>query len=82
VFGDVAARAEDSGTKTPIKHIIVLIGENRTFDSVFATYNARHGQSIGNLVTAQLFYRCRVEQDTLFAVPADTGSGRRPQPAN
>ena len=38
-----AAAAEPSGsndgnTKTPIKHVIVIIGENRTFDHVFATY--------------------------------------------
>jgi phospholipase C len=25
-------------TKTPIKHVIIIIGENRTFDHVFATY--------------------------------------------
>ena len=28
-------------TATPIKHVIVLIGENRTFDHVFATYVPR-----------------------------------------
>jgi phospholipase C len=37
-------------TITPIKHLIVLIGENRSFDSVFATYTAKHGQSVGNLL--------------------------------
>jgi phospholipase C len=25
-------------TETPIKHVIVILGENRTFDHVFATY--------------------------------------------
>jgi phospholipase C len=39
----VAADAEPSGsndnnTTTPIKHVIVIIGENRTFDHLFATY--------------------------------------------
>lgn len=34
---------------SPIKHVIVLIGENRTFDHVFATYVPRAGQSISNL---------------------------------
>ncbi len=28
----------DNNTKTPIKHVIIIIGENRTFDHVFATY--------------------------------------------
>lgn len=30
-----------SKTRTPIKHVIVIIGENRTFDHIFATYNRR-----------------------------------------
>ena len=28
-------------TATPIKHVIVLIGENRTFDHLFATYTPK-----------------------------------------
>jgi len=35
---------------TPIKHLIVLIGENRTFDHVFASYSAKNGQTVGNLL--------------------------------
>jgi len=31
-----AAASNDSHTKTPIKHVIVIIGENRTFDHIFA----------------------------------------------
>ena len=30
--------SNDGNTTTPIKHIIVIIGENRTFDHLFATY--------------------------------------------
>jgi spore coat protein A len=30
--------------RTPVKHVIVIIGENRTFDHVYATYKPRHGQ--------------------------------------
>jgi phospholipase C len=30
-------------TATPIKHVILIIGENRTFDEVFGTYKPRHG---------------------------------------
>src|ERR1700686_4728758 len=36
---------------TPIKHVIVIIGENRTFDHVFATYKAPAGQSVDNLLS-------------------------------
>jgi phospholipase C len=50
-LGPSSGRAGDSGTRTPIKHVIVLIGENRTFDHVFATYKAKHGQSLSNLLS-------------------------------
>ena len=43
--------AHGRDTATPIKHIIVLIGENRTFDNIFGMYRPRHGQSISNLST-------------------------------
>jgi phospholipase C len=36
---------------TPIQHIIVIIGENRTFDHVFATYQPRHGEKVFNLLS-------------------------------
>ena len=48
------ARAEDvndSNTKTPIKHVIVIIGENRTFDHIFATYKPKNGQTVDNLLS-------------------------------
>jgi phospholipase C len=38
-------------TNTPIKHVILLIGENRTFDHVFATYTPPKGQSVHNLLS-------------------------------
>jgi len=38
-------------TDTPIKHLIVFIGENRTFDHIFATYQPKHGQSVANLLS-------------------------------
>ncbi len=41
----------DRSTETPIKHVIVLIGENRTFDHVFATYVPSGDDSISNLLS-------------------------------
>jgi len=38
-------------TATPIKHVIVLIGENRTFDHLYATYQPKKGQSVLNLLS-------------------------------
>jgi phospholipase C len=32
------AVADDSTTATPIKHVIIIVGENRSFDHLFATY--------------------------------------------
>ena len=46
------SRADGHGaTRTPIKHLIVIIGENHTFDNVFATYQAPHGQQVDNLLS-------------------------------
>jgi hypothetical protein len=41
-------------TRSPIKHVIVIIGENRSFDHVFATYKPLHGQSVDNLLSKRV----------------------------
>jgi phospholipase C len=38
-------------TRTPIEHVILIIGENRTFDHVFATYAPKAGQTVNNLLS-------------------------------
>jgi phospholipase C len=38
-------------TASPIKHVIVIIGENRSFDHVFATFNPTNGQTVSNLLS-------------------------------
>jgi len=38
-------------TTTPIQHVIVIIGENRSFDHVFATYQPPAGQTVDNLLS-------------------------------
>ncbi len=43
--------ARDNQTATPIKHVIVIYGENRSFDHLFATYRPSHGQSVRNLLS-------------------------------
>ena len=37
--------------RTPIKHVIVIIGENRSFDHVFATYVPKQGETVDNLLS-------------------------------
>ena len=46
-----AEAKEKSNTRTPIKHVIVLIGENRSFDHVFATYKPRSEDGVKNLLS-------------------------------
>jgi phospholipase C len=41
-------------TRTPIKHVIVIIGENRTFDHIFATYQGKNGQFVDNLLSKKI----------------------------
>ena len=53
-FGMTLAHAAENHlgrTKSPIKHVIVLIGENRTFDHLFATYVPKSRDSIKNLLS-------------------------------
>src|SRR5262245_12077553 len=45
------AFAVQEDTATPIKHVIVLIGENRTFDHVFGTYKPKHQETVLTLVS-------------------------------
>ena len=48
-----AASVQNNSQKTasPIKHVIVLIGENRTFDHFFATYVPKSRDSVRNLLS-------------------------------
>jgi phospholipase C len=46
-----AKGAKQNETATPITHVIVLIGENRTFDHVFATYVPQSKDSVLNLLS-------------------------------
>ena len=46
-----AAESRNAETRSPIKHVIVIIGENRSFDHVFATYVPVHGESVDNLLS-------------------------------
>jgi len=47
--------AERHNTATPVKHVIVIIGENRTFDNIYATYVPKHG-SVSNLLSKGIIH--------------------------
>ena len=41
----------DKHTKTPIQHVIIIVGENRSFDHLFATYKSRSGDKVWNILS-------------------------------
>jgi phospholipase C len=50
--GSLQAQEREGGrTRTPIKHVVVLIGENRSFDHLFATYVSPSGDHVNNLLS-------------------------------
>jgi acid phosphatase len=73
--------------RTPIEHVVVIVGENRTFDNLFATYQPRRGETIWNLRSqgivkadgtpgprfAQARQRTAEVRDRYAPVPATTG---------
>jgi acid phosphatase len=91
-FGEDAHRHQ---TATPIKHVIIIVGENHTFDNLFGTYHPHAGQSIDNLLSKGIvkadgspgpnfaLARQRIGSDLTHyqAVTASTGAyGTLPQP--
>ena len=50
--GSTTPRASQAPpTTTPIKHVVVIIGENHSFDNMFATYQPPGHQKIWNLLS-------------------------------
>jgi phospholipase C len=47
----LSAQTHSHSPITPIQHVIVIIGENRSFDHVFATYQPKNGQHVWNLLS-------------------------------
>jgi phospholipase C len=48
------AGAHHRSTTTPIEHLIVIVGENQSFDSVFATYISPSGAPVRNLLSEEI----------------------------
>ncbi|HZE45186.1 MAG TPA: alkaline phosphatase family protein [Steroidobacteraceae bacterium] len=52
---DADASADRIRTATPIKHVIIIVGENRSFDHLFATYvPKRREESVRNLLSERI----------------------------
>jgi phospholipase C len=43
--------ANDGNTTTPIKHVIIIVGENRSFDHLFGTYVSPSGDTVWNILS-------------------------------
>lgn len=50
-IGLFAVSSLAASPRTPIEHVIIIVGENRTFDNLFATYQPREGESVRNLLS-------------------------------
>ncbi len=54
VVGPFTSSAQAQNTpsaKTPIQHVIIIVGENRSFDHLFATYTPKTGNTVDNLLS-------------------------------
>ena len=47
-------RNRDRDTETPIEHLIVIVGENHTFDNLYGAYQPKNGQKVSNLLSKQI----------------------------
>ena len=50
------ASAAAPATTTPIQHLIVIVGENQSFDSLFGTYLPPGGESVRNLLAQGIVF--------------------------
>jgi phospholipase C len=49
------APIDSNDTATPIKHVVIIVGENRSFDHLFATYVPQHPEEgIHNLLSEEI----------------------------
>ena len=73
--------ANDANTATPIKHVIVIIGENRTFDHVFATYKpVNKGETVLNLLSEGIVNADGTPGPNYAKVPQVTAQDRASDP--
>ncbi|MGC2525965.1 MAG: alkaline phosphatase family protein [Stellaceae bacterium] len=73
--------ANDGNTATPIKHVIVIIGENRSFDHMFATYVPKNkGETVFNLLSEGIVKADGTPGANYTKAPQVTAQDRAPNP--
>ncbi len=50
ILANASLQDQEPATKSPVKHVIIIVGENRTFDHIFATYRPKKGESVDHLL--------------------------------
>ena len=50
-FAGSAKAQNGPSARTPIQHVIIIVGENRSFDHLFATYVPKSGETVDNLLS-------------------------------
>jgi phospholipase C len=73
---DPDAATDQLKTATPIKHVIVVIGENRTFDHIYGTYIPKSGDSILNLLSERIVRKNGTPGPNFTAAEQFTTSGQ------
>jgi phospholipase C len=70
--------SRDDSTTTPIKHLIVIIGENRSFDHVFATYVPKGDQFVWNLLSEGIVNADGTPGPTFYKVDQSAAADQAP----
>lgn len=48
------AKSSSVKTQTPIEHIVLIIGENHTFDNLYGTYIPKKGETVDNILSRKI----------------------------
>jgi phospholipase C len=76
----VTTGSRDNETATPIKHLIVIIGENRTFDHIFATYVPKKGETVNNLLSEGIVTATGAQGPNFNSVLQKAATDQQPDP--
>ena len=68
-------------TATPIEHLIVVVGENISFDNLFATYEPPAGERVANLLSRGIVDRDGKTLSFFQAVEAESTAEITGEPA-
>jgi len=79
-FAQSTPPSRDDATTTPIKHVIVIIGENRSFDHVFATYvPPKSGETVWNLLSEGIVNADGTPGPNFYKAEQKAGVDERPE---